>query len=152
MKVKKLSDFINEQSGSDYDEGQIFAGDEDRIIDPTKPLKKRKDILPFEPFRSDWKSKKINDEESNFLYHAIEDDDYDSVMETGLHGDIYLTKTAEEAREYHPFVLKINVKGRKLTVKDEGFVVRDVPVDQIEPVLRFRKENKKKYYGGKIPW
>lgn len=67
-----------------------------------------------------------------FMYHAVEPEDLDSVLRYGLKGDIYLTLTPEEAAEYHPIVLKINVKERKLIAKDEGFVVKDIPKDQIE--------------------
>jgi hypothetical protein len=146
MKVKTLLDFINEQSGSDYDKifwdpsGPYGVGKADKPI--YKKLRER--IIPGydgpieeedeDPFMSGLNQKRNYNKIENdaeVLYHSVEPENLEDVMEEGLHGQIYLTKTPQEARKHHPIVLKINVKGRKLTVKDEGFVVKDVPVDQI---------------------
>lgn len=71
-------------------------------------------------------------ENLDYMYHSIDPKDYDSVMKVGLLGEIFLTKTPEEAREYHPLVLKVDVKDRKLNIKDNGKCsVMGVTIDKI---------------------
>lgn len=68
----------------------------------------------------------------DFLYHSTEPDVIDSIMRDGLNGDIYLAETPEEALRHHPLLLKIDVRFRKLRREREGWVVKNIPVDQIE--------------------
>jgi len=68
----------------------------------------------------------------DFLYHSIEPENYDSIMRYGLRGDIYLTFTPKEAEKHHPIILKIDVRNRQLINSNEGWIVKDVPIDNIE--------------------
>jgi hypothetical protein len=71
-------------------------------------------------------------EKLDYMYHSIDEKDYNNVMKNGLLGEIYLTKTPDEAREYHPLVLKIDIKNRDLNIKEDGKCsVMGVTIDKI---------------------
>ena len=115
MKIKKCSDFLNEKSP-----GSLW-GSPDEWSDNNRPNVK---IPPL----------RVKGDGPDYLYHAIEPEALASVMRDGLKGKIYLTTTPEEARGWHPIVLRIDVRGRQLTPEHEGFTVQDVSVDKIRPI------------------
>jgi hypothetical protein len=112
--VKKFKEFLNEDMDWGYG-----RQDEDDVNDQIIGS----DISNYD---------KYSNEKFDYLYHSIEKEDIDSVMRYGLKGEIYLTLTQAEAKKYHPIVLKIDVSTRQLKVSREGFIVKDIPVDQIE--------------------
>lgn len=91
---------------------------------------------------SDWFKKKPkidpNDIDANgipdFLYHSTEPDLVDNIMENGLFGYIFLASTPEEALIYHPVLLKIDVRFRRVRRQADGWVVKNIPVDQIQRI------------------
>jgi hypothetical protein len=116
MKIKRCSDFLYEKSP-----GSLWGSPDEWSDNNNLP-----EIDPIPQVTSKF------GEGPDFLYHATEPEALDDILENGLQGDIYLTSTPEEAKRHHPIVLKINVKNRKLNRDREGWIVKDVPADQIE--------------------
>jgi len=108
MRIKSCTDFINEANW----------------------LKKL--LVKEEPDPADNENDVDGNGVPDFLYHAVEIEAVDSIMRDGLNGEIYLTETPEEAAIHHPIVLKIDTRYRDVRRARGHWVVKNVPIDQIE--------------------
>lgn len=80
----------------------------------------------------------INEEKGNlnYLYHSTEPNCIDSIFSKGLNGKIYLTKTPEEAKQYHPIVLKIMADEDNIQKQGNNFIIQNIPVNNIVGIVK----------------